>query len=296
MPGPAPAVPDPSLADLLRVLAPRPGITASLVPEVQLIRADHPVPRAPIVYEPSIIIVAQGRKRVFLGELCYTYDPSNYLVLSVPLPLECETEASPANPLLAVAIRVDPTALGELLLAMDDGHPVPDLMAGVHATPLTEDIACATVRLLECLQSPMDSRLLGSSIVREITYRVLCGEQGGGLRAAAARHGRFSQIARVLRRVHQEYPQELDVETLAREANMSVSNFHHNFKAVTATSPLQYLKRIRLHQARLLILQGEHNVSTAASQVGYSSLSQFSREFKRCFGTSPTHDAGAARG
>ena len=131
--------------------------------------------------------------------------------------------------------------------------------------------------------------------MREITYHVLRGEQGGALRAVAARHSRFGQIARVLRRVHQEYNKELDVESLAREANMSVSSFHHNFKAVTSTSPVQYLKSIRLHKARALMLQGDHNASTAASRVGYSSLSQFSREFKRYFGNSPSNDAAQTR-
>lgn len=186
-------------------------------------------------------------------------------------------------------------ALGELLMEMEDDRAPPEMVRGLYATPLTEDLDCAAVRLLECLQSPMDARILGPGIVREITYHVLRGEQGGALRAVAARHSRFGQIARVLRRVHQEYNKELDVESLAREANMSVSSFHHNFKAVTSTSPVQYLKSIRLHKARALMLQGDHNASTAASRVGYSSLSQFSREFKRYFGNSPSNDTAQIR-
>jgi len=279
------------LAGLLRTLAIKQGLTPSLLPDVQFIRVDHAIPREPIVYEPSIIIVAQGRKRAFLGDQVYTYDPNNYMVLSVPLPLECETEATEDEPLLAVSIKVDPAVLGELLVEMEDACMVPSMVGAVYSTPLTEDLACATERLLECLHSSMDSRILGAHIVREMTYRVLCGEQGGALRALAARHSRFGQIARVLRRVHQEYDQALDVESLAREANMSVSNFHHNFKAVTATSPLQYLKSIRLHKARMLMMQSGVNASTAAMQVGYASLSQFSREFKRFFGFNPTCDS-----
>lgn len=283
------------LACLLEKLAPTEGITATAVPQVRLLRADRPHPREPIVYEPCIIIVGQGRKRVFLGEREYCYDPNNYMVLSLPMPLECVTEATPAQPFLALSVKVEPAMLGELLMEMEDGAPAPGLIGAMCSTPLTEDLSCAAERLLECLTSPLDSRILGRDIVREITYRVLCGEQGDALRALAARHSRFGQIARVLRRVHQDYASDLDIETLAREANMSVSNFHHNFKAITASSPLQYLKSIRLHKARILMLQDGLNASSAAARVGYTSLSQFSREFKRFFGASPANDPALAR-
>lgn len=293
-----PSIPhqDHRLAELLQALAVNQGITPSLLPGVHFNRGDKPRHRSPIVYEPSIVIVGQGRKRVFMGDLVYTYDPNNYLVLSVPLPLECETEATPEEPFLAVTIKVNQAVLGELLLEMADDDAMPGMVCGIYATPLNQELVDATVRLLECLQSPVDSRILGPNIVREITYRVLCGEQGEALRAAVMRHGRFSQIARVLRRIHHEYHQELDVEVLAREVNMSVSSFHHNFKSVTSTSPLQYLKRIRLHKARILMQQDGLNASTAADRVGYASLSQFSREFKRLFGNSPANDAGQMRG
>ncbi len=286
---------DGGLVELLDTLAVNEGYSPSLLGEVKFLRMSKSVPREPIVYDPCIIIVGQGRKRVFLGEESYLYDSRNYLVLSVPLPLECETEAKPGKPLLAVYIKVEPTVLGELLMEMEDGRKPPGMVRGIYSTPFTADLECATVRLLECLRSPMDSRILGSAVVREITYRVLCGEQGDALRAVATRHSHFSQIARVLRRVHQDYHLELDVESLAREANMSVSNFHHNFKAVTSTSPVQYLKSIRLHKARSLMFQGEYNVSKAANEVGYSSISQFSREFKRFFGITPSKDSDQLR-
>ncbi len=286
---------DRRLAPLLQTMAVNEGITLSPLNGVHFNRGNKPKLRSPIVYEPSIVIVGQGRKRVFMGDQVYTYDPNNYLVLSVPLPLECETEATPEEPFLAVTIKIDPTVLGELLMEMEDDISMPGVVSGIYATALNEELADSAMRLLECLQSPMDCRILGPSIVREMTYRVLCGEQGEALRALAVRHGRFSQIARVLRRIHQDYHKELDVEVLAREANMSVSNFHHNFKAVTSTSPLQYLKSIRLHKARILMLQDGLNASTAANRVGYASLSQFSREFKRFFGNSPANDAAQLR-
>jgi AraC-like DNA-binding protein len=235
--------------------------------------------------------VAQGRKTGYLGTRVYTYDPRNYLVLSVPLPLECEVAASARKPFLALTVKVIPTILGELLLEMDDtgslDEPVP---RGIYAAPITRTLSEAVIRLTECLHSERDCRVLGPQIVREVIYRVLCGERGAALRAAAAHNGQFSQISTVLRRIHSGYSQELDIETLARYANMGVSTFHHKFKSVTSTSPLQYVKNIRLHRARLLLTQDGVNASTAAARVGYESPSQFSREFKRLFGKSPLEE------
>ncbi|EPR39860.1 transcriptional regulator, AraC family [Desulfovibrio sp. X2] len=284
------------LAELIGSLAKAQGITPTCVPGVRLMMANCSCRRAKTVYEPSIVIVAQGRKRGYVGEDVYTYDPDNYLVLSVPLPFECETEAGPDGPLLGLSVSVDHIMLGELLMEMDEGAPPAEMPRGLYATRLTQELRGAAIRLVESMRSPLDGRMLGRQIVREIVYRVLCGEQGGALRAVAARHSGFGQIARVLKRIHSEYDQALDIETLAREAGMSVSSFHQSFKAVTCTSPIQYLKSIRLHKARLMMLQDGYNASTAAGRVGYQSPSQFSREFKRFFGHSPAEEAARLRG
>ena len=284
------------LVELLDSLATVEGPSPSILEGVQLIRSNRYTPPIPIIYDPCIVIVGQGRKIGYLGDQVYTYDPYNYLVLSVPLPFVCETKASPEEPLLAVSMRVDPATLGELLMEMDDERVVSgQVPRGMYSTPLTAELIEATVRLLECLRSPADSRILGPQAIREIIYRVLCGEQGGALRAVAARHSRFSQISRVLRRIHTEYQHELNIDALAREAGMSVSSFHHNFKAVTSASPLQYLKSIRLHKARMLMVQDGLNASTAAGRVGYESASQFSREYKRHFGSTPADEAAKMR-
>ncbi len=284
-------------AALLDSLILQDGWSPSRLEGVRFIRVSQPVPRSPVVYEPSIIFVGQGRKKGYLGEQVYTYDANNYLVLSVPLPFECETEASFDEPLLALSLRVDPTALGELLLEMEEELPRDEgIPRGIYSTPLTESLSNAVIRLLQCLQSPEETRIMGKSIVREILYRVLCGEQGRALRAVAIRHNYFSQIAKVLRRIHLDYSENLSVENMAQEANMSISTFHSNFKAVTSLSPLQYLKTIRLHKARLLMLHEGLNASTAADRVGYVSPSQFSREFKRFFGKSPLEESATMRG
>lgn len=281
------------LAELLDRLAIGERFTPSLVDGVEFLRSSRPVPREPVVYDPGIVIVAQGRKRGYLGGRVFTYDAHNYLVLSVPLPFECETvEASPQKPLLGVVVRVTPSSIAELLVEMDEDLPLENQVPqGIYATPLTDKLNGTAVRLLECLQSPVDSRILGPQIVREITYLVLRGEQGGALRALASRHSQFGQVARVLRRIHTEFACSFDIESLAREAHMGVSTFHHNFKAVTSTSPMQYLKSIRLHRARMLMAMEGHNAGTAANMVGYESASQFSREFKRFFGRTPGEEA-----
>ncbi len=243
--------------------------------------------RRPIVYTPRIVVIAQGHKRVYLGDKAFVYDPDHLLVLSVPMPLECETTASLEEPLLGLSIGVDPIVVGELLLDMGDtanGEPA----SYVSSSAFNEEVVDAAVRLAQVLGSPVDCRILGPQIVREIVYRVLTGEQGDVLRLLTSHPSRHGQIARVLRRIHQDYASELDVASLAREANMGVSTFHHAFRDATATSPVQYLKRIRLHKARALLLTDGLNAQDAARRVGYASPSQFSREYRRMFGISPS--------
>jgi AraC-like DNA-binding protein len=227
----------------------------------------------------------------------FTYDAHNYLVLSVPLPFECETEASPKEPMLAVSIKVNLSVLAELLMKMDGAHRTntPAMPQGIYSTKLDGKLSEAAVRLLECLGDPVEARILGPQLVREITYRVLCGRQGSALRAAAALHSRFGQVNRALQRIHAEYARDFSVEDLADIAGMSPSAFHQNFKALTSTSPLQYLKTIRLHKARMLMVYEGLRAGVAAERVGYESSSQFSREFKRLFGTSPVEAAEAVR-
>ncbi len=284
------------VTELLAALTPNEGISASALDGVRLLRANHAKPRSPVMYEPSIVIVCQGRKRGFLGEQVYIYDAQQYLVLAVPLPFECETEASVDEPFLGLSIRVDLAMIAELLMALDD--PPGNQWAeprGIYATPLDRPLGDAVLRLVEALASPGEARILGPGIVREICYRVLTGVQGDAIRAALTHQQHFGRIAKALRRIHSDYCSELNVDALAREAGMSLAVFHAYFKAVTSTSPMQYVKTTRLHHARLLITHDGLNVSVAATRVGYESASQFSREFKRLFGLSPADEMRRVR-
>jgi AraC-like DNA-binding protein len=203
--------------------------------------------------------------------------------------LECETTASPEEPLLGLSIRVNPILVGELILERGEtanGEP----SSYVSSSALTKDVIDAAERLAQVLVSPTDCRVLGRQIVREIVYRVLNGSQGDVLRLSTSYQSRFGQIARVLRRIHEDYATDMDVASLARDANMGMSTFHHAFRDATATSPVQYLKRIRLHKARMLLLAEHLNVQDAARRVGYASPSQFSREYRRMFGCSPSSE------
>ncbi len=285
----------PKLAKVLAELATVEGFGPTRLPEVRLMLSTERHPSAPVSYDPSVVIIAQGRKRGRLGGRTFTYDARNYLVLAVPLPFECETIGTPEEPLLGMAVRVDPSTIAELLLEMDAAPGrFADPPRAIDAAPLTAELIDAATRLAQCLRSSVEARVLGPPIIREIIYRALCGGRGAALRALATPQSNFGQIARALRRIHFDYAQTLDVGTLAREAGMSVSTFHANFKAVTAKPPLRYLQTIRLHKAQVLMVAGV-SVAEAARRVGYESPSQFSREFKRLFGGPPKEIANRTR-
>lgn len=286
---------NPRLATVLNELATGEGFGPSRLSGVRFMRSTQHIPRSPVAYEPGIAIVAQGKKSGHLGERSFFYGANHYLVLSVPMPFECETHGTPEEPLLGLFVGVTPQLVADLLLQMGTDHRQFGPPRAIESAQLDTALADAAVRLVEALRTDHDARILGPQIVREITYRVLLGELGGNLRELAAPHSHFGQITRVLHRLHADYARTHDMETLAREAGMSVSTFHAHFKAVTDSSPLQYLKTIRLHKARMLMVHEGVNASGAAGKVGYESASQFSREFKRLFGDGPAAVAANLR-
>lgn len=281
---------------LLETLAPLEGYNLTALPDVRFLRSNRPLSRTPVLYDPGVVIVCQGRKRGFLGETVYVYDAQHYLAVSVPVPFSMETEASEAEPLLAIYFRLDFKLAADLMLQLDERDAgVPAAPRGMMSTPLDAKLSASVLRFLQAMSVPLEAELLGPALVREIYFHVLTGEQGGSIRAALTAQGQFARIAKVIRKIHACYREPLDVEQLALEANMSVPSFHAHFKAVTRTSPMQYLKSTRLHQARLLMVRNEVTAALASVQVGYESASQFSREFKRLFGRSPVEEAERMR-
>ncbi|MDQ0068643.1 AraC-like DNA-binding protein [Variovorax boronicumulans] len=273
---------------LLKQLAPQEGYTLTALAGVRFLRSDRPLASTPVLYEPGIVIVCQGRKRGLWADQVYLYDAQHYLAVSVPVPFTMETDASADEPLLAIYFSLDLPVLAALALQVDEltersgAAPV-----GMFSTPMDDPLAQTVLRFLEAMSSPVEAVLLGPAIVREIYFRVLIGEQGASMRAALAGQGQFGRIAKAVRRIHASFGERLTVTRLAREAGMSIPTFHAHFRSVTQSSPMQYLKSVRLHQARLLMLRNGKTASAASLEVGYESASQFSREFKRFFGLSP---------
>jgi len=293
-----------SLAARVASLVPGAGLhEAPGVPELMMIRSDSLNGAVCGVYQPCVALILQGRKRVVLGDDAFVYDTRRYLIASLDLPaVSTILEATPQRPYLALVLQLDLREVASLMLS----GPLPQPPAQVAAQAARDSRAMATGeltlplldafrRLLDLLDRPADVPVLAPLVRREILYRLLVGEAGGRLRSIAAIDSQAHQIARAIDRIKTSYAQPLQVEELAREVRMSVSTFHHHFKALTAMSPLQYQKRLRLTEARRLMLAENLDASTAAYRVGYESASQFSREYSRQFGAPPTRDIAGLR-
>jgi AraC-like DNA-binding protein len=285
------------MIELLRMLAPDEGYNLTALPSVRILRSDRALTRTPVLYDPGIVIVCQGRKRGYFGDKLYVYDAQHYLAVSVPVPFEMETDATPAQPLLALYLHLDFAVAADLMLQIDR-QSVPEAALGPQSmlsTPIDADMRASVLRFLYALSRPLEAAVLGQGLLRELYFRVLTGAQGGSMREALALKGQYGKIGRALRCIHANYAEALDLAQLAREAGMSVPAFHSHFKAITQTSPMQYLKSTRLHQARLLMVRKDLTADAACHAVGYTSSSQFSREFRRLFGLPPAAEARRMR-
>src|SRR5581483_7341030 len=227
------------------------------------------------------------------GEV-YRYDPAHSLLVSVDLPISARVvEASPAKPCLAVRISLDPAVVGDLLADCPDPPPPGPPARGLDVSPVEPRLLDAVGRLVALLDAPRHVAALAPLVLREVTYRVLIGPQGARLRQIAATGAPAHRIARAIRWLRDHFADPLLVESLARQARMSLSGFHQHFKAVTGLSPLQYQKRLRLQEARPLMLGEGVDAAEVAFRVGYESPSQFSREYRRTFGAPPPQDVAA---
>jgi AraC-like DNA-binding protein len=282
---------------LLRALAPDEGYNLTELPSVRILRSNRALSRTPVLYDPGIVIVCQGRKRGYFGDELYLYDERHYLAVSVPVPFTMETDATPEHPLLALYLHLDFTMAAELAAQIDrEGMTTRiDAPRSMTSTPMDEAMQLSVLRFLEALHRPLEAAVLGPNLLRELYFRVLTGAQGGPMREALAMRGQFGRIGKSLRLIHAAYAQSLDVTQLAEEAGMSVPSFHSHFKAITQVSPMQYVKSTRLHQARLLMLRQELTAEAAGHAVGYTSPSQFTREFKRLFGLTPAAETKRMR-
>jgi len=263
-----------------------------------LSRSSKPLEALHGVLEPSVCVIAQGSKEVLLGESRYRYDPLHYLLATVELPRISQVlDASKERPYLSLRLELTPALVGAVMAdaGLSSPPPGPADVRAISVSPLDANLLDAIVRLVRLLDSPAEARVLLPLITREIVYRLLLGEQGGQLRHLALLGGYTPRIARAIERLRQDFDQPLRIEQLARELGMSVSGLHHHFKAVTALSPLQFQKRLRLLEARHLMLDEDLDAARAAYRVGYHDASHFNREYKSLFGVPPMRDVHRLR-
>lgn len=285
------------LADLIERLTPADGRHPTALPALFTYR--YSALGAPVcsVYEPALAIVVRGAKRVTFGTETLEYDQSNYLITSVDLPVASQIiQASPKAPYLCVALRLNIPLIAQLISEIGPSKARPiATQRGIAVSRQSPALLNAVLRYARLAESPNDCAILAPLIEREIHYRLLIGEQGGKLRQIAEAKSQTRQIAQAIEWLKTHYTQPLRIESLAKAVNMSVSSLHHHFKTITALSPLQYHKQMRLQEARRLMLTERLDAATAAHMVGYESPSQFSREYSRQYGAPPLLDVKSLR-
>ena len=249
------------------------------------------------VLKPSLCVIAQGSKEVLLGDSRYRYDPAHFLLATLELPRVSQVlEASPEQPYLSLRLELTSTLVSAVLA--EAGYVAPRARAEVRAmavSPVDGRLLDAVVRLVGLVETPADAQVLQPLYTREIIYRLLMSQQGKRLQHLALQGGYTPDIARAVERLRQDFDQPLRVEQLAQELGMSVSGFHHHFKAITALSPRQFQKRLRLLEARRLMLSEDLDAASAAYRVGYRDASHFNREYKSLFGVPPMRDVHQLR-
>jgi AraC-like DNA-binding protein len=286
------------LAALVGRLVETDGVHETAIPRLGLVRSCQPTEPMHALHEPALCIIVQGRKQVMLGNQVYRYDRSQYLVVSVDLPVVGQViDATVEQPYLCVRLNLDRVLLGSILLeAGVDEEAGNGAGPGLTLNPAAPELLDATLRMVRLLETPRDIAMLAPLAEREILYRLMTGEQAARLRQIATGESRLQQVNRAIGWIKRNYDKAFSVETLAQEARMSPSALHQHFKAVTAMSPLQYQKQLRLQEARRLILGTALDAASAGFRVGYDSPSQFSREYRRLFGAPPLRDAARLRG
>jgi len=287
-----------TLTELQRLIAGHAGGGSGQGAISELVLGASPVPGVPIhgVYEPLLVIVAQGAKRIALADRVFDNRAGEYLVVPLDLPVISQvTEASEEVPFLGAALKIKPELVSSLLLDVSSGVRSSDeaLVIGVSRAP--EELLDAMVRLLRLLDRPSDIPILQPMVEREIVWRLLCGDQGGLVRQIGLADSRLSKISRATRWIREHYAETVRIEELAERVAMSPTSFHRHFRAATAMSPLQYQKQIRLQEARSRLMARTDDVARIGFSVGYDSPSQFSREYARLFGAPPSRDTAALR-
>jgi AraC-like DNA-binding protein len=275
---------------------PTAGAKTTAIPGFSLHRRSEPTPCNPTTYEPNLTVFVQGRKRLNMGEATYLCDESTFLLTSVDVPVASQIFASKEMPYMALRLALEMPVVREIILKEDLPEPTASpRIRGIAVGKTTPELLSACSRLLDLLNTPDDIPFLSNTIQREIVYRLLRGPQGDRLRAIATSGDQSNRTAKAIAWLKANFDKPLRVEQLAEVARMGTSTLHHHFRALTAMSPLQYQKQLRLHAARDRMLVTGLDAASAAFEVGYESASQFSREYRRLFGQPPMTDVKARR-
>lgn len=250
-----------------------------------------PTPPCQIVVEPVFSIIAQGAKRVEVGDQAFDYRAGQFLVVSVDLPVNAYVvEATPEHPYLGCGLTLSPEAIAGLLLEAGAARTTGDELPGIAVSDLSSDLVDSVVRLLRLLDRPSDIPILAASLEREILWRLINGPQGAIVRQIGLADSRMSQVGRAVRWLRGHFAETIRIENLAEIAGMSVTSLHRHFRVITSLTPIQYQKQLRLQAARARLIATSEDVSEVGFAVGYDSPSQFSREYRRMFGKPPGKD------
>lgn len=284
------------LTSLVERLTPHEGVQPTAWPALNFFRADSTGAPTCAMYEPGLGLALQGAKQILLGQQSFVHEPASYLVTSVDVPVSSQVQrATRDEPCLCLNYRLDLQRIREWLPDIATLRPVAASATGISLSPLDSGLLDPLLRLVRLLDQPDDLAVLGPLIERELLYRLLTGEQGARLAQMATSGSQSHQVSRAIEWLRRHFDEPLRIEELAGRVNMSASSLHHHFRAITAMSPLQYQKQLRLHEARRLLVAGQCDVATAAHRVGYESPSQFSREYSRHFGAPPLRDVTRMR-
>jgi AraC-like DNA-binding protein len=274
----------------------RPGVAETALTGVRVLISAMPTEAVHHVTEPGLGIVVQGAKNTVVGDRVFEYGEGDFVITSVDLPISSHVvRASAARPYLACRMALDPAAIAALLLEAPGTDELVTAPCGMGVHKAAPELLEAVVRLLRLLDTPRDAPVLRPLIEREILWRLLCGEQGGRVRQIGLADSRLAQVSHAIRWIRQHFAEAVSIEELARLATMSVSSFHRHFRAVTAMTPIQFQKQIRLQEARSRLLAEADDVAAVGFAVGYDSASQFSREYSRLFGAPPGRDVARLR-
>tara|TARA_R110002051_G_scaffold201149_2_gene267912 strand:- start:128 stop:1030 length:903 start_codon:yes stop_codon:yes gene_type:complete len=265
--------------------------TETGIPRIAMIQGEIPEHMLAAVYDPMINLILQGSKTMTVGDRTLRYDPATYFVMSIELPaVGAVHPSSSGEPYLALSLTLEPAMLSMLLADLPKTTRRYENDPGFSVADVTTELIDAWVRMLRLMNSPEEIAALAPVYEREILYRVLQGPHGWMLREIAAPDTAMARVSQAIQQIRQDFAEPIRVESLAQKAAMSVSAFHRHFKAVTTLSPLQYQKRVRLLQARTLMISSAKSVTDAAFEVGYESATQFSRDYTKVFGLSPARD------